>query len=302
MPTREDVLAKWKTLLQKKQDLGLYRTAITGDGSDTDNCDIAGRPAWWWVRYDEKQDKASQVRSLLGTGWPQDVPVVIGKRYPFDKEYQVLGLNWSFYYDSADSSQYIQYLLAKHGPSHRAPDGGDPAWIDLRNLIPGRVQSTDPTSMRVYIQAFYYDYNGVMQRWDGGEQDLIGYRPLAVDRHHYVAICLNPATNTITVLTGLAAPLPVVPALPVVPSGLIPLGAALLTQAMVTVEETDIYDIRLLFTGLGDYISAINARVADIESTLWKEIDLLWDWTQRLRTLLADLENQTDRDFTSHVT
>ena len=77
MATLREAVAAFKNLLGEKQDKDLIRYALTGDGSNAETADVTGKPGWSWVRYDEKQDKASQVLNWQYPGAPQDTPEAI---------------------------------------------------------------------------------------------------------------------------------------------------------------------------------------------------------------------------------
>lgn len=224
-----------------------------------------------WARFGSKQDHASQVINLYMPGMPQGVPIVIGKMYDTDRYYQILGVDWGLYYQSASSGQVTRFVLPRHGDSHTAGTGNDPAWIDTRNLLFGRARETDPQSMSVYVESLWYDWAGIRTNWPGGGIDLTDYVPADSGRHKYVIVYIDPDENALGVIDGEETPIPV--AAPVPEAGIvcIPIAVVLLTYGDTVVTEDDMYDARILVNVLGQTEYIINRVAAILEA----DIDLL---------------------------
>lgn len=272
MATLREAVTAFKNLLNEKQDKDLIRYALTGDGSNADDADVVGKPGWSWVRYDEKQDKASQVLNWQYPGAPQDIPIIVGKRYPTDKYYQVLGINLELYMQSVALGTLIQYILPKHGDTHTYGTGGDPAMINSGNILPGKTHETTPESLSVDVETFIFDNGGTLITWPGGTIDLTAQIP-GVNRHRYVLVALVIATNSLIALPGTEVPLPAIPSLPTCPAGWIPLAMVLLADTTTEINEEDIYDYRILFSGVGggyaDMVTkAVGALEAEVEFQL----------------------------------
>jgi hypothetical protein len=176
---------------------------------------------------------------------------VIGKDRPEDTYMQILGINWPIYFDKITTTVLAQYVTPPHGPTHNARTGGDPAYMEIDNLKPGRVRPTDVAGLQVYAEQLWYDYAGVMTRWGGGAIDLSGYVPGVADTHRYVLVALDPSTNSLAATGGTAVPTgdPAEP--PAISLGSIPLAVVLMPNGMTTIEKEDIYDYRLLFSAMG---------------------------------------------------
>lgn len=253
------VMGKWRELVGLFQVEQTFRFALTGDGSSADTANVDGKPGWAWVRYDEKQDKASQVVNWRFPGIVQDVPVIIGKQYATDRYFQVLGVNLDMYLDRLATEAINSYVVPKHGESHHGASGSDPAPVDLRNLVFGKVQPTSPVSLSVYAETFNYDANGVFLVWPGGDIDLTASVPAGGGTHQYALVSLNISTGALVATDGEATPIPVATDMPTVPTGHIPLAGVLLEDTDTTIVNSQIYDYRVVLGGVGVPVGTVTA-------------------------------------------
>lgn len=272
MPTREEVIEKWKAYMAGKADVQMYRPAMTGDGSTAATCDVVGKSGWAWVRYNEKQDRASQVANMVMPGAPQGLPVMIGKKYPTDNYYQILGVNQELYYEHSSPTSYLYYLLPKHGETHQY-ESSDPAWITLGNLLPGSVSATSPVTMSVLGNALYYEYAGTARYYAGGTLDLTGTLPLGASTHRFVLITLNPNTNALAYTLGDPTPLPVTPGIPAIPLAQIPLAVVMVTNGDTSLSQSDIFQYKYLF-GSSAYLYWINQIAGAVSDEMDIELTL----------------------------
>lgn len=263
MPTREQVIQKWQGLLDTKEDKQLQIPALTGDGSDATTCDVAGKPGWAWVRYNEKQDRASQVVNQVMPGAPQGVPVMIGKKYVNDRYFQILGLNMELYYEHTSPTEYVSYILAKHGETHLS-SASDPAWIDAGNFLPGAVSATNPTSLFVSAGALTYEWAGEAQTFGGGVTDLTPTVPGVAGMHRYVLVMIDQQTNLLEWEEGVEAPLPVTPSIPAIPAAHIPLAIVMVANGDTEIAQTAITQYKFLF-GSSAYLYWINQVAEQID-------------------------------------
>lgn len=270
MSERDIAVNRWTTWAQTKEEKQFYRSAITGDGSSATNCDVAGRPGWAWVRYDEKQDKASQVRNRWWAHAPQNVPVLVGKRYPRQRELEIIGINWELYDLNLDDADVYNYGVPQHGPSHNAIFGADPAWMDVNNMLNGRARQTDPASMSVYVESLYYEYGGQIVQWPGGAIDLTASVPGW--GHRYVLVYIDVVTNTLNSFDGLISPLAIAPDIPEMPETGIPICLVDLETGATTVTVSDIYDRRILFGTVGAIAAEASRQALLVEHWLDFEI------------------------------
>jgi len=266
MGTKEQTIEKWRAYMAKKADVQMYRTALTGDGSSAPTCDVEGKPGWAWVRYDEKQDKASQVVNQVMPGAPQGVPVIIGKKYPHDKYYQILGINMELYYEHVSPTEYISYLLPLHGSTHLS-SGNDPAWIDAGNFVPGAISATFPPSLFVRANSLLYEWGGNAQTLASSTLDLTACVPSSSGTHRYVLITIDPATNSLCSIAGSPTSLPVTPPIPTLPTIHLPLAIVMLEYGDTAITQSDIYQYKYLFGSAG-YLYWLNKIAGDYSNEL----------------------------------
>ena len=269
---KEEAIQKLKAWWATKADVQMYRTALTGDGSTASTLDVAGKEGWAWVRYDEKQDKASQVVNQVMPGAPQGVPVIIGKKYPHDKFYQILGINEQLYYEHTSPAEYVSYLLPKHGETHQY-ESSDPAWITLGNLLPGSVTATTPNTMFVTGNALTYEYGGDAVAFAGGSIDLTASIPPLTGTHRYVLITIDPTTNLLARTEGDPTPLPVTPGIPGVPLAHVPLAVVMVADTATSIAQASIFQYKYLF-GSSAYLYWINQIAGAVSDEMDIELSL----------------------------
>jgi hypothetical protein len=300
MTTAQQVVAAFAELLAMKQTTPAYRYAQTGQGTGAATSDVGGHVGWAYVRYDDSAHRVSQVFNPRFPGIPEDVPVIIGKERPVDQYVQILSINWAVYFERLTAGSLAQYLVPQHGPTHSAVTGSDPAYMDLRNLLPGRVRQTDVATSSVYAEGLYYDYAGALAYFPGGDIDLAAYVPGVADTHRYVLVSIDPTTNDLAATGGGMFPTTIVPAPPTIPAGHVPLALVLAVQGMTVVEEADITDYRILFSGARAEMATVN-EVALLAETVFLELDLLHHLVQGGLMQLLDVEERTDRELTTHI-
>lgn len=253
MTSMRDVIREWRQLLSLKQDFSPIRFALSGDGSDAATADMGNRSGWAWVRYDEEQNKVSQIRNRKMPGIPQNVPVVIGKEFVTDRYMQILGVNWPLYDMFVTYPELISHIVPPHGDSHHAVYGSDPAYIDVRNILNGRVRPTIPTSLSVYVESLAYEYEDTRSLFGGSAVDMTGYIPGVANTHRYVLINIDAIAQVLELVPGDIAQDAAPADLPDVSIWRIPLGVVLMYSGMTTILEADIFDMRIMFNPTGTY-------------------------------------------------
>lgn len=272
MANLNDAIRAFGKVLVGKQDTQEIRFALTGDGSSSSASDVDGRPGWTWVRYDDEPDRVSQVRNDRLPEVPQGIPVVIGKLYPIDRVVQILGINKPLYDLFIGDGAYVSYLLPKHGDSHHATLGADPAYIDIRNLLNGRVRPNSPSSSSVYIESFAYNYNGERVIFPGGGVDLAGDFPGETSSHRYVLISVDTITGGPRKTPGSISPITVAATPPDVPLWYQPLAVILLKNGDSVVIETDIHDYRMVIDVTNRPYESLLEHMAYMERLLTKHL------------------------------
>jgi hypothetical protein len=183
----------------------------------------------------------------------QNVPVVIGKRFVTDHTVQILGINQPLYDMYWGPDEFISYLLPAHGATHHAVSGSDPAYIDVRNILNGRVRPTDPETMTVYAESFSYHYQDERVLFGGQGVDLTNDVPGAANYQRYVLLSLDTIEQSLRKTLGLATPLAVAATPPSVPVWNISLALVLLYNGISTITDADIHDYRVVFDPIGAY-------------------------------------------------
>jgi hypothetical protein len=264
--SQNEALSRWQDLFNLFQREQSFRSALTGDGSSATTADVSGRIGWAWVRYDEKQDHASQVLNWRFPGIAQGIPVMVGKQYPTDRYFQILGVNLDLYLDSMTQDSLVQYILPRHGGSHHWLTGNDPAPIDIRNLSFGRVSTTSPETLSVSISTFNYDNHGVYQTLSDGLINLMAEVPAVASTHAYMLVYVDPDTNTTEYIAGAATATTVTPTPPDIIAGTIPLALVLLENGDTAIYESAITDYRTVFLPLGGNLGVVNQIVGALEA------------------------------------
>lgn len=278
MTTRENVFRVWRQLFDNKQDSQPLRYALTGDGSSSDTANVVEKPGWAWVRYDEEPHKVSQVRNWRFPNIAQNVPVVIGKYYPTDNFVQILGINRTLYEQFMTDDALNAYLVPQHGASHHGVYGSDPAYMDLRNLLPGRVRPTDPASLSIYVEPFAYPHDATREYFPGGGLDLADSVPTSAGYHRYVLITFDTIDQNLETLDGDLTVTTIPPTPPAVDRLCIPLALVQLPYGITEIVEGYIFDYRILWQPTGLYQSY-----------------------EDLFNLIAVLELETDLEMTRHI-
>lgn len=266
----EEAFRAWKKFAQTKEAAQVIRFALTGDGSSAATADVSSRPGFAWVRYDEEPNKVARVRNRWIPGVAQDVAVIIGKRYPTNKEVEILGINAELYDGAWNTDQFISYLLPAHGPTHHAVYGIDPAELDIRNILNGKVIPTDPASLGVTVEPLAYMAYGERRFYGGGGVAFTGDVPGTTGYQRYALVTLNTVEGRLRKILGVSNPVAMAPTPPDTPIWNIPLGLVLLYNGQTEVVETNIYEYRVAFQPVGLHqIERDLMRYMEHQEMLW---------------------------------
>lgn len=249
----ERAIRAWKKVLGGKENAQIIRFALTGDGSSAATADVESRLGYAWVRYDDEPHKVAMVRNRWIPGVVQNVAVIIGKRYPTDKEVQILGINTELYDQAWNNDQFLGYLLPRHGPTHHAVYGSDPAELDIRNILNGKVIPTSPASLGVTVEPLAYMAYGQRLLFGGDGISFIGDVPGITSYQRYALITLDIVEGRLRKILGVSNPLSASPTPPDCPIWNIPLGLVLLYNGQTEVEEANIYEYRVAFQPAGTH-------------------------------------------------
>ena len=239
----------WNNLLNVFQNSIIRRKAMIGDGNG--NVRVDGKPGWNWVRYDYDSSKISMVRNLILGHLGEGTPVWIGRAEPQDSFEQVLGIYWGPYSWTISQAVLDQYATAPHGDTHHGATGNDPAPIVLENMANGKIIATDPESLYVNAQAFFYARGYSMIAFGGGGIDLSSYVPL-VAGHRYTLVYMNISDGSLGAIAGAIAPDPMTPDIPASLADTVPLGVVNMYFGMTEIyDRPDIYQCKILWGSIG---------------------------------------------------
>jgi hypothetical protein len=234
-----------------------YIRGLLGDGQG--NVLVPDRPDYNYVRFSRASSETFEVFnkevSQPVDGWP----VLIGE-FPWTPGLvQVVATDWSAYAQTGwgDSVASIQ----AHAPTHEWPNfipGSDPLNVYLRAITPMRTQASASGSTSVMVTAYEYDGpTGTNYGWPGLPDLALGAATPATGSMRYMGVYLNPATNTLGVVTGSTTIFTdaLEPPRPAWPRGVMPTAYVRLYGGQSQINERDIRDARrlwettLVFTG-----------------------------------------------------
>ena len=186
----------------------------------------------------------------------ENLPVMVGYISDASETLEVLGV------DAARISDWRnKQYTPEHGRSHTYGDDegayNDLVYVHKRVIIPLMALSTDPLSMQLEVYGDTYIYGGTFQTYEGGfTNDFTANIPADPDYARFVTLYLDPATNDLNYIVGdLFSTLINVEtsSIPNPPSGTFPICAILLMNGMEYIDESGIFDLRLINGAAGDY-------------------------------------------------
>lgn len=154
---------------------------------------ITGKPHLIWVTT----RRGSTIKAInLGVPTTLGFPVIVEK----DRDD-----NWVV--TTPDGTRASEFVgdgskgIGDSPHSHRIGFGNEDLVEELR-FEPGLVHPTDPESLSVYIEPFFYEYNDSQTFFAGGSIDLTSNRPATANSWAWVKVGINPTTNLPTATTG----------------------------------------------------------------------------------------------------
>lgn len=103
--------------------------------------------------------------------------------------------------------QFVNYSgwipQSQHWQTHEL-GGTDPGYLDGLQFKPGLVKPSSPAAMTVYVNPFWYVYEGVEDVFEGGTSGSLSSYVPGTDNGtgHFVIICLDRANNAIAIVDG----------------------------------------------------------------------------------------------------
>ena len=213
---------------------------------------VPNRPNWVYVRIIRGQ---AQVNSeALNMSPPvrlvPDIPVFIDYE-PTIQGYQITGLHPDNQYEAGDL----------------APSLSVPQFVFDAAATPAQLQvglTTAHAGLWVQVEPFTYQWSGVLYSFPGGFVDLTANVPGTSGKHRWVAVVVDPSTNTLAALDGadydLSAMLTDGEAADIDYDATVPLRVYELRYGQTSIDSaTKNLDVRLLLDAVGDTGGSVGA-------------------------------------------
>jgi hypothetical protein len=252
-----------------------WRKMLTGRRTATNTITLAGAPAGkTWVRAHDASREQTAVWGFVGI---PNVTVYVAPGV--DGDNRIMAID----YAESVQSHGSKVVLAQQPPL----DGNlNTVIVAGRNILPGRVRPyADSGSMLVYIEPFAH-HEG---RYAGGTIDLTSDIPATAGTCAWVAVALDPATDTLYSYAGsesydVPANLDEADAHAIsIPDGYIPLAAVVLEEGMTEITAaTRIVDLRPHFYARGypalDSLANVDTTgKADGSALVWDAGNSQWE-------------------------
>lgn len=253
MVTRLDAEKALRQVIYTREQYRPLWTALMGDGTgtvqDPDDADYC------FVRVHGLQSSVARVFNKAVAGNREDLPVIIGANREQPHLIQVLSVDWSTLPDWDGEA-----LLPLHGSDHEFP-GPDPVFVQKRAIVPLRASPQSTPDLTVNVAPDFYPYDEGFNFFEGADsEDLTARIPGTGGQGRFVLIYVAGATNTLAYSNGtadtaepetLAVPLEI----PDPPEGSVPICAVRLVNGQTTIDEDDIYDLRIIVGAMGGTVA-----------------------------------------------
>ena len=247
MGTRLDAEQALFNLISTREERHPVWTALMGDGTGTVVDPEA--PDRVFVRVHGLQDSVASVFNKAVPVNRPDLPVLIGTTREQPHLVQVLGVDWD-----ALPNWEGETMLPLHGLDHRAPDGPDPVFIQKRAIVPLRASPQNPPDMTIKVAPDFYPWDNGFNYFEGADTEDLSSRVPGNGLCRFVSIYVDGATNTLDYVDGSVQPATYpmdANDIPHPPEGSVPICAIRLYDGMTTIEEGDIYDLRIIIAPMG---------------------------------------------------
>jgi hypothetical protein len=248
MVTQLDAEQALRQVIETRETFRSVWTAIMGDGSGT--IEDPDDPDYCFVRVHGLQNSVARVFNKAAPSNRDELPVLIGTTREVPHLVQVLSVDWAALPDWDGEA-----LLPLHGDDHQFP-GPDPTFIQKRAIVPLRASPQTTPDMTLQVASDFYPWDEGFKFFEGGDtEDLTARIPGDVGEGRFVLIYVDGATNALAYSNGdtypAAWPSDVDDMIPEPPEGSIPVCAVRLVNGQTTVEEDDIYDLRIIVGPMG---------------------------------------------------
>lgn len=227
----------------------------------TGNAAVAGRPGYVWALVGGAimQVRAPDIMPVA------NLPIEITKSNA-DGLYESTGVNYAAI-DGWDGSSFWR----QHGDQHNI-DGGDPVFIDQRQLLIGLLREQDTPDMTVIAGPVYYTYLNSTVRFEQVDTaDLTSYLPANAGFSKWVNVSINLDTQALVYTGGTeftAAYDDPEDFFPSLPTGVLTLGDIRLEFTSTTITQDMIDGRRRSFLNASGISNSLTSRVLTTGSTL----------------------------------
>lgn len=227
-----------------------FTRGLLGDGLG--NVTVPNRPDKSYVRFNRGSTEYFEVFNVT-VNPVNDWPVLIGELPWLPGLTQVVGTDWAAYEQSGWDDNVG--ATSPHAPTHEWPDGSpgsDVVNIYTRAIVPLRAYALGSGSTTVYVNSYEYENpNASGTVWPGlpGIDLAPVMSSLSTGTARLMGIYLDPATNTLGIITGVSDIFTDAsdPPSPQFPPGVLPAGRIRVYGGQANIGEADIRDARRLF-------------------------------------------------------
>lgn len=151
-------------------------------------------PNMVWVRfYGGADNEVYEALNINGVKARANLPVVVEQYEP--GKYEVTKLR------AKEANELLGSAAPHFSGTDDIPELTDP--IAAAHTGAGRVRlASESDQLTVFVEPFWYSWNGIRVRWPGGSLDISGELPATSSYWGWCQIAINPATNTAAAISG----------------------------------------------------------------------------------------------------
>lgn len=253
MKSKRQVQQLFKKVQDKRQPVRPYFNAWMGH-SDGITIDVVDRPGYVWIREGDADGRLMQARNRAVL--PRyNQPVKVGYSDDLPGTLDVLTLNTMAMppQPGSESGWDGSAQLAKHAGQHDI-GGGDTDWIQSLRLLPLRPRPQTTADLTIFVEQGPYPFGSTFKFFAGAaSSDMTSHIPSTAGNALYRIVYIDGATNVLAyVNTAEFVADPFISRtsdiIALIPVGAIPIAAVYLPNGITTITESEIFDIRILFS------------------------------------------------------
>lgn len=210
--------------------------------------DVPNRPGFVYVRLRDNANELVQAYNEQVSA-VYDLPVLVEFK---NNRYVIVGRDSDRYNNWGTSSSYIPAHASQHSLLANQFGGGDPVWVDGRQMMPAAVYPSGTVGGPNVLLSEYI-LRGKLGNWiyvgNTGTPDLASQRPNG-SLARMMLVCLDYTSGGFVILTGttfsasITGTSAIVPFLPVTNIDQVPIAAVRIPSGTTTIGWDNIYDAR----------------------------------------------------------